>query len=156
LLAKREFTVADEYLYRRSSASRWILSHFLRYKYRVCLFLILAILANLFYTSILSLTGNAFTAIQHHSFPELTSLAITLLIIVLTAGFTDLAARLLAEVLAKSFARDARDELYISLLGKSQTFHNRQRVGDVMARASNDMTALSDMVVPGSLIHLPT
>ncbi len=40
-------------------------------------------------------------------------------------------------------------KLYVSLLGKSQTFHNRQRVGDVMARASNDMTALSDMVVPG-------
>ncbi len=45
--------------------------------------------------------------------------------------------------------RDARDELYLSLLGKSQTFHNRQRVGDLMARATNDTQALSDMVTPG-------
>jgi ATP-binding cassette subfamily B protein len=45
--------------------------------------------------------------------------------------------------------RDARDELYVNLLGKSQTFHNRQRVGDIMARASNDASQLSDMVVPG-------
>jgi ATP-binding cassette subfamily B protein len=39
--------------------------------------------------------------------------------------------------------------LYLSLLGKSQTFHNRQRVGDIMARAANDMTQLSSMVAPG-------
>src|SRR5262249_9712732 len=39
--------------------------------------------------------------------------------------------------------------LYLNLLGKSQTFHNRQRVGDLMARASNDATQLSDMIVPG-------
>ena len=35
------------------------------------------------------------------------------------------------------------------LLGKSQTFHNRQRVGDIMARAANDMSQFSDMIVPG-------
>jgi ATP-binding cassette subfamily B protein len=49
----------------------------------------------------------------------------------------------------KRLARDARAELYLSLLGKSQTFHNRQRVGDIMARAANDMTQLSSMVAPG-------
>jgi ATP-binding cassette, subfamily B, bacterial len=35
------------------------------------------------------------------------------------------------------------------LLGKSQTFHNRQRVGDLMARAANDVRQLSTMIVPG-------
>ena len=45
--------------------------------------------------------------------------------------------------------RDARDELYLSLLGKSQTFHNRQRVGDIMARASNDVRQLNPMMNPG-------
>jgi len=37
----------------------------------------------------------------------------------------------------------------VSLLGKSQTFHNRQRVGDIMARAANDMDQLSNMISPG-------
>jgi ATP-binding cassette subfamily B protein len=149
LLAKREFTVADEYQYNRVSAPRWIISHFLRYKYRVLLFMSLSISANVLYASVVSLTGNAFTAVQHHSYSDLLNLVVVLLGIVILGGCTDMGARLTAEILGKSFARDARDELYLSLLGKSQTFHNRQRVGDVMARASNDMTSLSDMVVPG-------
>ncbi len=37
----------------------------------------------------------------------------------------------------------------ISLLGKSQTFHNRQQVGDVMARATNDVSQISSMIQPG-------
>jgi hypothetical protein len=45
--------------------------------------------------------------------------------------------------------RDAREELTISLLGKSQTFHNRQRVGDIMARATNDVRQLNPMMNPG-------
>ena len=43
------------------------------------------------------------------------------------------------EFLAQRVERDARDELYVSLLGKSQTFHGRQRIGDIMARATNDV-----------------
>ena len=40
------------------------------------------------------------------------------------------------------------------LLGKSQTFHSRQRTGDIMARATDDTGLLSEMVVPGaSLIY---
>jgi ATP-binding cassette subfamily B protein len=34
-------------------------------------------------------------------------------------------------------------------LGKSQTFHGRQRVGDIMARATNDVRALNLMFSPG-------
>src|SRR5690606_12548688 len=46
--------------------------------------------------------------------------------------------------------------LYQSLLGKSQTFHNRQRVGDLMARAANDVRQLNPMMNPGvSLISEP-
>ena len=33
---------------------------------------------------------------------------------------------------AQRLSRDAREELYISLLGKSQTFHDRQRVGPAL------------------------
>ncbi|HVC81885.1 MAG TPA: ABC transporter ATP-binding protein, partial [Chloroflexota bacterium] len=69
--------------------------------------------------------------------------------IVLLTGTIDVSARSLSELLGKRLARDARDELYLSLLGKSQTFHNRQRVGDIMARVANDVNRLSDLVVPG-------
>ena len=39
--------------------------------------------------------------------------------------------------------------MYISLLGKSQTFHDRQRVGDIMARATDDVRQLNFMLSPG-------
>ena len=46
----------------------------------------------------------------------------------------------------------ARRELYASLLGKSQTVFDRLRVGDIMARATDDVSQLSDMIVPGSIL----
>ena len=53
------------------------------------------------------------------------------------------------EFLATRMERDAREELYISLLSKSQTFHNRQRVGDLMAAATGDVSQLNLMISPG-------
>src|SRR5437588_117851 len=80
---------------------------------------------------------------------RLLAIALAMIGTVLAAGLVDTTARFSSEFLGKRLARDARDELYAGLLGKSQTFHNRQRVGDVMARASNDVGRLSDLVVPG-------
>ena len=150
-MSKREFTVANEHLYNRSSATRWIISHLLRYKHLALGFMCLSIITNVLFSTIPTLTGVAFNVVQQGraGLGQLVQLALTMLGAVLASGLVDISARLTVEVLGKRFARDAREELYISLLGKSQTFHNRQRVGDVMARAANDMTQLSDMVVPG-------
>ena len=49
--------------------------------------------------------------------------------------------------------RDARDELYRGLLGKSQTFHNRERIGDLVARATDDTRMVNEMINPG-LVYL--
>jgi ATP-binding cassette subfamily B protein len=40
----------------------------------------------------------------------------------------------------------------VSLLGKSQTFHGRQRIGDIMARATNDVRMLNFMFSPGLML----
>jgi ATP-binding cassette subfamily B protein len=45
--------------------------------------------------------------------------------------------------------RDTRDELYLSLLGKSMTFHSLQPVGDTRARATNDVREVNYMFSPG-------
>jgi len=150
-LIKREFTVADEYYYNHSSPVRWIISHLLRYKHLAISFMLAAILVNILFSAIPVLTGMAFNAVlagtAAHN--QLLKISLILLAVVLVAGCTDLSARFFPELLGKRFARDARAELYTNLLGKSQTFHNRQRVGDIMARAANDMSQLSNMVVPG-------
>ncbi|HEX4207912.1 MAG TPA: ABC transporter ATP-binding protein [Ktedonobacteraceae bacterium] len=150
-MPRREFTVAGEYHYNRSSSARWIASHLLRYKRPLLSFMSLSLVSNGLYSVIATLTGQAFTVVQQGNDigNRLILIALSMLVVVLLSGGSDLVARLIAEVLASRFIRDARDELYISLLEKSQTFHNRQRVGDIMARASNDMANLRDMVVPG-------
>jgi len=147
--ARREFTVAGEYRYNRAGARRWILSHLLRYKSFVAAFLVASILANVATAAIPALTGAAFTAVQHGERARLFTLALAILAAVPASGVTGLVASFSDEFLGKRVERDARDELYVSLLGKSQTFHNRQKVGDIMARAANDVGQINSMIVPG-------
>jgi ATP-binding cassette subfamily B protein len=112
--------------------------------------MLLCIVTNTLYSFIAALTGAAFNAVLQGdaAHNQLLTIAFILLAIILLQGTCDLSARFSAEILSKRLARDSREELYISLLGKSQTFHNRQRVGDIMARVSNDMTELSNMISP--------
>src|SRR2546421_1608899 len=148
-LSKREFTITNEYQYNHSSPVRWIISHVLRYKRYIASFMLASIVTNILYACVPLLTGMAFNAVLQGTSSQLVRFAVLILGVVLVGGVIDLTARLSSEILGKRLATDARDELYLNLLGKSQTFHNRQRVGDIMARAANDMARLSDMIVPG-------
>lgn len=93
------------------------------------------------------LVGDAFDAVLARQ--DVLPIALVLLGVVALRGLLDFCARLSSELLANRLNRDTRDELYVSLLGKSQTFHNRQRVGDLMARAANDIRQLRMLVAPG-------
>lgn len=148
--AKHEFAVADAYNYNRAGPVRWIASHLLRHKRFVLTFMFFSILTTTVMTVIPTLTGVAFDAVTQGETGRaiITTIAIGMAILILLQGGIDLTARFSAEVLSKRFERDGREELYVSLLGKSQTFHNHQRIGDIMARASNDMNQLRDMVSP--------
>jgi len=149
--AKREFSVPDEFVYHRSGPLRWILSHLLRYPHLLASFLFAALLTNVLFSSVPRLTGMAFDEVLK---PEpdsrrLLYLALGILGLVLVRGLLDIINSFSVETLGQRMERDAREELYISLLGKSQTFHNRQRVGDIMARATNDVRQLNPMMNPG-------
>ncbi|MCB8966169.1 MAG: ABC transporter ATP-binding protein [Ardenticatenaceae bacterium] len=52
-------------------------------------------------------------------------------------------------LIGERLERDIRQELYLSLLGKSMTFHDLQPVGDTMARATNDVHEVNLMLNPG-------
>ncbi len=150
-MIKREFTIADEYQYRRSGPISWIISHVARYRFFLTLFILATIVSNGLYALIPVLTGRAFDAVLHPApqEPGLLFYALAILAVVLLQGVIYLSANMSVEVLGQRLERDARDELYLSLLGKSQTFHNRQRVGDIMARAANDVRQLNLMMNPG-------
>ena len=151
LSSKREFRVAGEYRYNRSGALRWVLSHLLRYKTFIVSFLLASAGTAVLFSAVPALTGLAFNEVLQPD-PDarrLLLIALSILGVVLLRGATDLVNAFSIEVLGQRLERDARDELYVSLLGKSQTFHNRQRIGDIMARATNDVRQLNPMMNPG-------
>ncbi|CAN5564933.1 ABC transporter ATP-binding protein [soil metagenome] len=153
---RSEFTVAGRVQSKTTNPPRWILSH-LRRSWTYAVGAIAGMLGQSLMNSLIPvLIGVAFNAILQTPADRarLVQVAIALLVIVLVRGLLDLGGSLSAEVVAKRLERDARDELYISLLGKSQTFHNRQSVGDLMARAANDVRQLNLMVNPGIALIL--
>jgi ATP-binding cassette, subfamily B, bacterial len=150
----REFTVEGEFVSDRRSAVRWIISHVARNRLYLAGFVGFTLLTAVLTSATPILTGQAFDHVLDNDASRLGAIALAILAIVLVRGVTDLAGQLSVEVISKRLARDAREELYVSLLGKSQTFHNRQRVGDIMARANNDMSQLSMMMTPGVALIL--
>lgn len=151
IATRREFSVTDEYTYNRTGPIRWLLSHVLRYRTFVFSFLAASTVTSALFSAIPALTGVGFNEVLKPKPDAGALLQIGLLILglVLLRGATDIVNAFSIETLAQRTERDAREELYVSLLGKSQTFHNRQRVGDVMARATNDVRQLSAMLNPG-------
>ena len=149
--SKREFSVLGEHFYNRSGPVRWIISHLVRYPHFLATFLLAATLTNVLFSAVPLLTGLAFDEVlQPEPDPRrLLSIALVILGLVFVRGLLDITNSWSVETLGQRMERDAREELYISLLGKSQTFHNRQRVGDIMARATNDVRQLNPMMNPG-------
>ena len=133
-----EFTVDGGYVYNHASPVRWIVSHIYRVRVPFTIFVVTGIITTFLNALIPAYTGRAFDdVLGDNSDPRgaLVTVAFILLAIVILRGVFDLLARFAIELSAKRLERNARQELFVSLLGKSQTFHNRQQVGDLMARA---------------------
>jgi ATP-binding cassette subfamily B protein len=151
---KREFSLESEYSFNRSGPVRWILSHALRYPIFPLAMILAALGNNMAYSNIQLFIGRAFDLITTASFQhqELIGVALTIMVSAMSQGLTGLMRNYAAEFLAQRVERDSRHELYVSLLGKSQTFHGRQRIGDIMARATNDVHTLNLMFSPGVML----
>ncbi len=155
-MEKREFTVENEYRYNRSGPLRWIVSHVLRYPHLPLLAIVATLLNNAFYSYIQVFVGRGFDLITTPGWLTADLLHLTLAVVGsgIGQGLTGLGRNFSWEFLAQFIERDARQELYISLLGKSQTFHGQQRIGDIMARATNDVHELNLMFSPGVMLIL--
>ena len=153
-MTKSEFRLEDEYRYNRSGPTRWVLSHLARYFYLPLIAIVAAILNNGFYSYIQIYVGRGFDLITTPGWTTaaLLSIALGALSSAAGQGLTGLARNYATEFMAQRMERDSRDELYGNLLGKSQTFHGRQRIGDIMARATNDVRALNLMFNPGLML----
>ena len=146
-----EFTLARRHTSDRGGPVRWIWSHAARYWWIIILIFVGA-LGNAALAAVVPvLTGQAFNAMLAAN-PD-TGVLLPLALVIggsqIVRGVLQLGRNFGAELMAQKIERDIRDELYLSLLGKSMTFHNLQPVGDTMARATNDVREVNYMFSPG-------
>lgn len=151
ITSSAEFTMDRRYTTDRRSPVRWVFSHAIR-KWPLWIMILGGAFGNAALAAVAPLLiGEAFNAVLE-SPPDtqvLPRIAVLIAVSQIVRGLTQFARNFGSELLAQGIEREVRDELYISLLGKSMTFHNLQPVGDTMARASNDVREVNFMFSPG-------
>ena len=146
-----EFTISRTHSTNRTSPARWIWSHAYRYWW-IWIVIIIGALGNAGLAGLMPVyVGQAFDAITA-AVPQ-TSRLLPLMLLIggsqILRSILQLGRNFGADLIAQKLERNIRDELYVSLLGKSMTFHNIQPVGDTMARATNDVREINFMFSPG-------
>src|SRR6266536_97732 len=149
--APAEFSMERPHIYDRSHPVRWIWSHASRHSW-IIVMMVLGAVGNAALAAVVPvLTGNAFNAMLK-PVPDI-SVLIPLALIIgasqIIRGVLQLGRNFGAELLAQKLECSIRNELYLSLLGKSMTFHNLQPIGDTMARSTNDVREVNYMFSPG-------
>ena len=151
LSSSAEFTLVRQTSDRTNGPARWVWSHAVRY-WPILLMLVVGAIGNAALAAAVPvLVGNAFNDMLQKN-PDvriLIPLALILGSSQVVRGVLQFGRNFGAELMAQKIERDIRDELYVSLLGKSMTFHNLQPVGDTMARATNDVREVNFMFSPG-------
>ncbi|MEM7330443.1 MAG: ABC transporter ATP-binding protein [Chloroflexota bacterium] len=157
-MSNSEFHLEESFQANRSSPINWIRSHSIRYWWLPLLVILAAVFNNFAASYIQILIGQVFDLINQESWQisVLTGLALTALGASTAQGVLGLMRNFATEWIAQLIERNGREELYVSLLGKSQTFHGRQRIGDIMARATNDVQSLNLMFSPGLMLITDT
>jgi ATP-binding cassette subfamily B protein len=146
-----EFTLPEEHSVNRSGPVRWLISHTLRY-WPLSITLLGGAISNAVLAAVVPiLVGLAFDAVLASPPDTATLLSIALTIAGTQAlrGVLQFGRNFSAELFGQRLERDIREELYVNLLGKSMTFHSLQPVGDIMARATNDVREINLMFNPG-------
>ncbi|MFW9826455.1 MAG: ABC transporter ATP-binding protein [Candidatus Thorarchaeota archaeon] len=135
---------------RRKGSRRWILAHIFHGSNKLFIFIVFftTILAANLSSAILVVIGNAVNDFLNGNQSSL--IFYTLFILLLTTGtpILRLTNYMLREVIAQRLERDCRQEFYTNLLGKSQSFHDQQKIGEIMARATDDVRTMNFLISP--------
>lgn len=146
-----EFTLPQRHRTDRRGPVRWIISYGLRYRGFLVTMVLGAFGNAALAAAVPVLVGQAFNTVLKTPVdsPALLRIALWIVGTQLLRGFLQLGRNYSAEIIAQRVERDIREELYVSLLGKSMTFHSLQPVGDTMARATNDVREINLLFSPG-------
>lgn len=150
-----EFSIgSDPFEHSRKKGTRnWILHHlfYKTNKFLVIFWVIFIGIVAIWFNQVKLVIGDAVDAIEDMSIPnnpELMHFFWLVLGLGVAYPLLNTVANFLREILAQRMERDVRDEFYLNLLGKSQSFHDSQRIGDIMARATNDVRQLNFLISP--------
>ena len=135
---------------RKKGATRWILAHIFHGTNR--LFIIIIVFAIILAANLSSIVyiiiGEAISVLLSGMTGLLGNYIIIILIIGISGPLLRILSRMLIEILAQRIERDARREFFTNLLGKSQSFHDRQKIGELMARVTDDVRMLNFLISP--------
>ncbi|MEA3338265.1 MAG: ABC transporter ATP-binding protein [Chloroflexota bacterium] len=150
-MSASEFTIEQSWSSDRTTALRWVSSHVLR-NFQFVLGVLIGAFGNAMLASAPAIyAGQAFDALLADSSNTQALLRAAALIAAtqIIRGILQIGRNFSAEVIGQRLERDARDELYVSLAGKSMSFHDSHPTGDLMARATNDVREINLMFNPG-------
>lgn len=150
-MSKSEFSVNSAVPTDQSTTLRWIVSHLRRHKFLVVIMFIGAF-GNAALAAVIPVyIGQAFDAVTAVPVFQrgLLIAAIGIIVSQLIRAVLQFGRNFSSAVLGERLERDMREELYVTLLGKSMTFHDKQPVGDTMARATNDVHEVNLMLQTG-------
>jgi len=145
-----EFSIEGLREYNRRTAVRWIISHCWEHKLYFLVGLLGFATAYISFSTARVLFGaGAELIINGGDASAVLNVSLAVLFFSVGDGIGPLIGSMSMVILSTRVERDSRHELYASLLGKSQTFHDQQRVGDIMARATDDVRQLNFVIHPG-------
>jgi ATP-binding cassette subfamily B protein len=148
-LSKAEFSAETRIDTDPSTPRRWVYSHLRHHRLLFATMVIGAFGNAALAAAVPILIGIAFDGAAAGEMTTITWVAIAVIVTQAVRAVLQLGRNFSAELIGQRIERDAREELYVSLLGKSMTFHDGQPVGDTMARATNDVRELNLMISPG-------
>ncbi|TXT59179.1 MAG: putative multidrug export ATP-binding/permease protein [Promethearchaeota archaeon] len=135
---------------REKGTWRWIISHlfYKRNKYIIFIVFFTTIFSSILSSASRVVIGDAVSEFLGNNFSNFIFYIFLTLLLGLGAPLVRLVNFMLREIIAQRMERDTREEFFINLLGKSQSFHDRQEIGDLMARATDDVRNLNFLVSP--------
>ncbi len=135
---------------RKKGSTRWILAHVFHGSNK--LFVVVVVFIIILSANISSITyiiiGEIISALLSGMTALLGKYILTLFLLGISGPAMRIVSRMLIETLAQRLERDARREFFTNLLGKSQSFHDRQRIGELMARVTDDVRMLNFLISP--------
>lgn len=141
----------DKFLKARlKSSNRWILAHILsgKNKYLFLFVFFITIISAVLTAQTFIYLGLAITDFTNKKTDTLFYYVLLILILSVAAPLLRLVSFMIREIIAQRMERDTRQEFLANLLGKSQSFHEQQKTGDIMSRATEDVRMLNFLMSP--------